>query len=135
MYNDLFRTVQSTGLSDREIFTGYVREEDLPPLYSSADMFVYPSLYEGFGLPVLEAMACGVPVDHVQCLFHTGDRGRGRYPGQPAGHRRASGSDVFDIERSRAVRAAFANRAGTREIVFMGAYRARDAGCLSLGNG
>nr|WP_245323773.1 glycosyltransferase family 1 protein [Methanomicrobium sp. W14] len=41
---------------------GYVDEDDLPGLYSAADVFVYPSLYEGFGLPILEAMACGAPV-------------------------------------------------------------------------
>lgn len=44
------------------ILTGYVKDEDLPSLYSNAMMFVYPSLYEGFGLPVLEAMKCGCPV-------------------------------------------------------------------------
>ncbi len=43
-------------------FTGYVPFDDLPALYSLAEMFVYPSMYEGFGLPVIEAMACGVPV-------------------------------------------------------------------------
>jgi glycosyltransferase involved in cell wall biosynthesis len=43
-------------------FTGYVPDEDLPALYSLADLFVYPSFYEGFGLPPLEAMACGTPV-------------------------------------------------------------------------
>ena len=43
-------------------FTGYVPFEDLPALYSLAEMFVYPSIYEGFGLPVIEAMACGAPV-------------------------------------------------------------------------
>lgn len=43
-------------------FTGYVPADDLPALYSGAEVFVYPSLYEGFGLPILEAMACGTPV-------------------------------------------------------------------------
>ena len=43
-------------------FTGYVPFEDLPALYTLAEMFVYPSMYEGFGLPVVEAMACGTPV-------------------------------------------------------------------------
>jgi alpha-1,3-rhamnosyl/mannosyltransferase len=49
-------------LSARVIFTGAVADADLPALYSGALCFVFPSLYEGFGLPVLEAMACGTPV-------------------------------------------------------------------------
>ncbi len=50
------------GLEDRMRFLGPVAEEDLPALYSGCELFVFPSLYEGFGLPVLEAMACGAPV-------------------------------------------------------------------------
>ena len=50
------------GLAEKVIFTGYVQDEDLPYLYAGASVFVFPSLYEGFGLPPLEAMACGCPV-------------------------------------------------------------------------
>jgi anaerobic magnesium-protoporphyrin IX monomethyl ester cyclase len=54
--------VDRLGVSNAVTFTGYVPFEDLPALYSLAEIFVYPSMYEGFGLPVIEAMACGVPV-------------------------------------------------------------------------
>lgn len=48
--------------AERIFFTGYVADDDLPILYNAADVFAFPSRYEGFGLPVLEAMACGTPV-------------------------------------------------------------------------
>ncbi len=54
--------IQSSGLSDRIIKLGYISEEDLVTMYSLADCYLYPSLYEGFGLPILEAQACGCPV-------------------------------------------------------------------------
>jgi len=50
------------GIDDQVIFVGPVQEADLPALYSGAILFTFPTLYEGFGLPVLEAMACGTPV-------------------------------------------------------------------------
>lgn len=55
-------TLQRLTLTDRVHFTGYIDDADLPALYSAAELFVFPSLYEGFGLPPLEAMACGTPV-------------------------------------------------------------------------
>jgi glycosyltransferase involved in cell wall biosynthesis len=59
----LDETIRRLGLTGDEIrFLGVVPEEDLPVLYSGSSVFVFPSLYEGFGLPLLEAMACGVPV-------------------------------------------------------------------------
>lgn len=56
------RFVESSGLADRLRFTGYLQDEELRALYASGRAFVYPSVYEGFGLPPLEAMACGAPV-------------------------------------------------------------------------
>lgn len=54
--------VNSLGLEKEVVFPGYIEDDDLPAVYNIADVFVFPSLYEGFGLPVLEAMACGTPV-------------------------------------------------------------------------
>ena len=54
--------VQELGIGERVVFTGWVPEEDKPALYSGARALVFPSLYEGFGLPSLEALACGTPV-------------------------------------------------------------------------
>jgi glycosyltransferase involved in cell wall biosynthesis len=62
LYDEMLAEVDKQGLAGRVKFVGFVRDEDLPGLYSEATMFLFPSLYEGFGLPLLEAMACGVPV-------------------------------------------------------------------------
>jgi glycosyltransferase involved in cell wall biosynthesis len=62
LYQEIFRQVEELGLRGRVVFTDYVPVADLPALLSGARLFVFPSLYEGFGLPVLEAMACGAPV-------------------------------------------------------------------------
>lgn len=58
----LARLVEQHGLRERVVFTGFVEEDQLVLLYNRAALFIYPSLYEGFGLPPLEAMACGCPV-------------------------------------------------------------------------
>ena len=58
---ELIKTIGNFDQSKIEVL-GYVKDEELPNLYSNALMFIYPSLYEGFGLPVLEAMKCGCPV-------------------------------------------------------------------------
>ncbi|MER2598167.1 MAG: glycosyltransferase family 1 protein [Caldilineales bacterium] len=60
--SEVYTAVQQAGVEALVRFPGYVADEDLPALYSAAELFVYPSLYEGFGLPPLEAMACATPV-------------------------------------------------------------------------
>jgi glycosyltransferase involved in cell wall biosynthesis len=62
LYDETLRAVEQTGVKDSVIVTGYAPETDLPALYSGALCFVYPSYFEGFGLPPLEAMKCGAPV-------------------------------------------------------------------------
>ena len=62
LYDDIFRTIRERSLDGEIVLTGYVPAKDLPFFYNAASLFVYPSLFEGFGLPVVEAMACGTPV-------------------------------------------------------------------------
>jgi glycosyltransferase involved in cell wall biosynthesis len=62
LYESLFEQVTREGMGERVIFPGYIPDADLPALFSAATAFVFPSLYEGFGIPVLEAGECGVPV-------------------------------------------------------------------------
>jgi alpha-1,3-rhamnosyl/mannosyltransferase len=62
LMENLERQMDRLGIRSNTLVTGYLPQENLPAFYSGASVFVYPSLYEGFGLPVLEAMACGTPV-------------------------------------------------------------------------
>ncbi len=61
-YRDVRDTIIRLGLSGRVKLPGFVDNEDIPALYKGAEAYVFPSLYEGFGLPVIEAMAAGIPV-------------------------------------------------------------------------
>ncbi len=62
MHDHVLQVVDCSELAGRVHFPGFVHDDHLPALYSSADVFAFPSWYEGFGLPILEAMACGTPV-------------------------------------------------------------------------
>jgi len=60
--SDFFSDIENSDVSENVLITGYVSNTELAPLYTGAELFVFPTLYEGFGLPVLEAMQCGCPV-------------------------------------------------------------------------
>lgn len=62
LYDRLFARIAELGLTDQILFTGFVPDEELPYIYDGAKLFAYLSFFEGFGLPPLEAMACGLPV-------------------------------------------------------------------------
>lgn len=62
LYDEIFARITQLGLQKRVHFAGYVPDDDLPLWYNAAALLVFPSVYEGFGLPVVEAMACGTPV-------------------------------------------------------------------------
>ncbi len=61
LYEDIFATIARLGLGNRVRILDYVHDNDLPALYNLATVFAYPSIYEGFGIPPLEALACGTP--------------------------------------------------------------------------
>jgi len=62
LYEEIDTCIESLGLQEQVRLIGFVQDDDLPALYTAADVFAFPSLYEGFGIPILEAMACGTPV-------------------------------------------------------------------------
>jgi glycosyltransferase involved in cell wall biosynthesis len=59
---EIYQAIKDHQVAERVYFSGYINEEDLPALYMQAGMLAFPSSYEGFGLPILEAMACGTPI-------------------------------------------------------------------------
>jgi glycosyltransferase involved in cell wall biosynthesis len=76
-YESISRQISLLNLDEDVLTIGFVPDEDLPGLYNLSDVFIFPSLYEGFGLPLLEAMACGVPVisSRASCLPEIGGDG------------------------------------------------------------
>lgn len=112
MMDDLFKDFHArttARFGDRIRFTGRVEPEDLPALYSGADIFAYPSFAEGFGLPPLEAMACGTPVvtsNTTSIPEVTGDAALLVEPSDTAGLARAMSRLLHDRELRLALRAA-----------------------------
>jgi glycosyltransferase involved in cell wall biosynthesis len=113
LYGDLFRLAQQLDLAERVHFPGYVAAEALPLWYNSAVAFAYPSSYEGFGLPVIEALACGRPVvtSDVSSLPEAGGTAAIRVsPGDPAALAQALRQALAAEERARVEGPAHAAR-------------------------
>ena len=111
----LHRKIVDAGLSETEMrFLGYIPDEDLPFFYSGAEAFLFPSLYEGFGIPPVEAMACGTPVvaSTAKCMPEVlGEAAILKSPTDPEGFASAILRLREDEELSRSLRAAGIRRA------------------------
>jgi glycosyltransferase involved in cell wall biosynthesis len=82
-FEEIKKIISDHKLRNEVIITGYLAEADLPSLYSQAEIFLFPTLYEGFGLPILEAMASGVPVITSNFAPHTEVGGGAAYYADP----------------------------------------------------
>lgn len=101
LYDAVFQRLEQLGLRERVRFVGYLDEEELPLWYAAATVFVFPSLYEGFGMPPLEAMACGTPVitsNSSSLPEVVGDAGITIPPHDPAGFAEALDRVLRDPE-------------------------------------
>jgi glycosyltransferase involved in cell wall biosynthesis len=117
LYGETLRAIEEHGIRDSVLLTGYVPERDLPALYSGALCFVYPSFFEGFGLPPLEAMRCGTPVvtgDRTSLPEVVGDAGLLVNPFDTGAIRNAIARLIDDA----ALRADLAERGRRRALSF-----------------
>ena len=136
LYNDLFARIRELGLENDVIFTGFVPDEELPAIYDGADVFSYLSFFEGFGLPPLEAMACGVPivVSNTTSLPEVvGDAGIAVGPHDVA----AVADAIFGILNDPQLAAAFRERGMERSALFSWEHCARETLAIynSIGKG
>jgi glycosyltransferase involved in cell wall biosynthesis len=112
--DDVHGYIERAGLREQVVFAGYVTRADLPTVYALASVFVYPSLCEGFGLPPLEAMACGTPVvaSNASAMPEVlGDAARLVDPLDVGALAEAIRDVLLDADRRQALRAAGLERA------------------------
>lgn len=125
MYEEVYHLVEDLRLGEHIRFTGYLPGEDLPIVYNLAEIFVYPSWYEGFGFPPLEAMACGVPVitTAVSAMEESvGEAGLLTAPGDEA----ALTSAIRRLSDDPELRRSFSAKGRQRAAQFTWAHTARE---------
>jgi glycosyltransferase involved in cell wall biosynthesis len=127
--DDLPRTVQALGLADAVRFLGYVPREDLAALYGLARVFAYPSLYEGFGLPIIEAMACGCPVVTSNLSSLPEVAGDAATLVDPGSAEEIAGA-IADLWTDEARRRTLASRGRARAACFTWQRTARETGAV-----
>ena len=113
-YAGVFAALKELGLENSVIFTDYLSHDELIAIYRGADLFVFPSLYEGFGLPPLEAMAMGIPVVSSgagSLIEVVGDAARIIDPKDPEDICRGMAEVLLDCDRQRLMRQAGKKRA------------------------
>ncbi len=116
--NSELRAIEELGITERVCFPGWVNHADLPAVYCLADLFAFPSLYEGFGIPLLEAMACGCPIVTANTCAP---------PEVTAGA--ACLVDPLNVmEIARGMQTVIADRARRAEMIARGIARAKDFG-------
>ena len=114
---------RTLGVSDKVRFLGFVATEDIPAIYSGAKVFVFPSLIETFGKPLVEAMRCGDSHRGLEYFLHTRSAGRCGTAGEPAGPSGNGGCDCAgNRRRGAATRSGRARPAASREF-FLGKQR------------
>jgi glycosyltransferase involved in cell wall biosynthesis len=132
LYQGFFQRLEELALRDAVQLPGYVSDADLPAVYSGASLVVMPSLYEGFGLPVLEAMSCGAPVvcSNVSSLPEIGgDAARYFDPTNVP----AMTDAILSVWRDEALRAAMRRRGLARAAQFSWARAAEETAAVYEG--
>lgn len=122
---DLTALIDREKIADKVLFLGFVPNEDLPALFQGAEVFVFPSLHEGFGIPILEAMACGAPVitsNTTSLLEVAGDAALLVDPEQPE----EIGQAMFNLCQDADLRSQLAERGLKRAQTFSWAKMAQE---------
>lgn len=124
MYDEIYEVVKNENIENQVVFTGYVDDEDIPLILAGSELFIFPSIYEGFGLPPLEAMACGTAVIVSNCASLPEVVGNAGFQVDPY--------NVFEIEAAMA--GVLSDEQKKNEQVYKGIEKSREFTWFKTGN-